>query len=91
MPELPPPVRESVLVVGETDFRGEHHPWGLYRADRLRHAWTIGKTGSGKSVLLANLIRQDLARGEGLALIDPHGDLVDAVLPFVPKECYEAG
>jgi hypothetical protein len=77
---------DPVLVIGETDFRGQHHPWGVYRPDRLRHAWMIGKTGSGKSTLIANLVRQDLARGEGLALIDPHGDLVDSVLPFVPKE-----
>jgi hypothetical protein len=86
MPELLPAQREPLLVLGETDFRGRHRPWGLYRQDRLRHAWMIGKTGSGKSTLIANLIRQDLANGEGLALIDPHGDLVDAVLPFVPKE-----
>jgi hypothetical protein len=84
MPALRQP--DPVLVIGETDFRGQHHPWGVYRPDRLRHAWMIGKTGSGKSTLIANLVRQDLARGEGLALIDPHGDLVDSVLPFVPKE-----
>lgn len=84
MPE--PQQLERVLAIGETDFRGQHWPWGLYRRDRLRHLWMIGKTGSGKSTLIANLVRQDLANGEGLALIDPHGDLVDAVLPFVPKE-----
>lgn len=81
-----PALHQPVLVVGETDFREQHRPWGLYRPDRLRHAWMIGKTGSGKSTLIANLIRQDLSRGEGLALIDPHGDLVDSVLPFVPKD-----
>lgn len=84
MPALHQP--EPVLVIGETDFREQHRPWGLYRPDRLRHAWMIGKTGSGKSTLIANLIRQDLTRGEGFALIDPHGDLVDSVLPFVPKD-----
>jgi len=84
MPEPQQP--ERVLAIGETDFRGQHRPWGLYRADRLRHAWMIGRTGSGKSTLIANLVSQDLANDEGLALIDPHGDLVDAVLPFVPKE-----
>lgn len=80
------PEPEPLLVVGETDFRGHHRPWGLYRDDRLRHLYLIGRTGVGKSTLLANLIRQDLANGEGLALIDPHGELVDEVLPFVPKE-----
>lgn len=85
MPEIHPP-REPLLVLGETDFRGQHRSWGLYREDRLRHLWMIGKTGSGKSTLIANLIRQDLASGEGLALIDPHGELVDSVLPFVAAE-----
>lgn len=84
MPDsLPKP--KAAILLGETDFRGEHRPWGLCRPDRLRHVWMLGKTGSGKSTLLANMIRQDLVRGEGLALIDPHGDLVDAVLPFVPQ------
>jgi type IV secretory pathway TraG/TraD family ATPase VirD4 len=82
MPELHK--NEPLLVIGETDFRGMHHRWGLHRADRLRHLYLLGKTGSGKSTLIANLVRQDLVRGEGLALIDPHGDLVDAVLSFVP-------
>lgn len=54
-------------------------------ADRLRHLWVVGKTGSGKSQLLANLIAQDLAMGNGAALLDPHGDLVEAVLPLVPS------
>ncbi len=45
----------------------------------------IGKTGAGKSTLLANLIRQDIQRGNGFALLDPHGDLVESVLPFIPK------
>lgn len=84
MPQPQPFSDEPLLVIGETDFRGQHRRWGLYRSDRLRHLWMIGKTGSGKSALIANLVRQDLIRGEGLALIDPHGDLVEAVLPFVP-------
>jgi len=86
MPRLDPPSAEPLLVIGETDFRGQHRPWGLYRDDRLRHLYIVGRTGVGKSTLLSNMIRQDLANGEGLALIDPHGELVDAILPFVPKE-----
>lgn len=84
MPPVPAASSPSVLVLGETDWRGVHRPFGLLRDDRRRHVWMIGKTGSGKSTLLAELIRQDLLRGEGVALFDPHGDLVDAVLPFVP-------
>ena len=75
----------SFVTLGETDFRDAHRPFGLSLEDRLRHLWLIGKTGSGKSTLLGNLIRQDLRAGAGLAVIDPHGDLVESVLPYVPR------
>lgn len=75
---------EPLLLLGETTFRRQHQRFGLLPADRLRHVWVVGKSGAGKSTLLANLIAQDLQRGVGLALLDPHGDLVEAVLPFVP-------
>ena len=73
------------IIVGETDFRGEHKRFGMYNADRMRHVWVIGKTGSGKSTLLTNLIAQDLAHGRGVGVLDPHGDLARTVLHLVPK------
>lgn len=75
----------DILPIGETTFRREHRRFGLLAEDRLRHAWVIGKTGSGKSTLLANAVIHDLAKGHGLAVFDPHGGLIDAVLPHVPK------
>lgn len=80
------PEAEPLLILGETTYRRQHQRFGLLPADRLRHVWAIGKTGSGKSTLLANLIAQDLKRGVGLMLLDPHGELVETVLPFVPKK-----
>jgi hypothetical protein len=53
--------------------------------ERRRHLYVVGQTGTGKSTLLLNLIAQDLAAGEGLALLDPHGDLAEAVLMHIPK------
>ncbi|MGA3304363.1 MAG: DUF87 domain-containing protein [Methylovirgula sp.] len=53
--------------------------------ERRRHLYVIGQTGTGKSTLLLNLIRQDFAAGEGLALLDPHGDLAEAALAHIPK------
>ena len=53
--------------------------------ERRRHLYIVGQTGTGKSTLLLNLIRQDLAAGAGLALLDPHGDLAEAVLLHVPR------
>lgn len=78
----------------ETDpavFLGTHEIWGsdtrlfgLCRADRRQHLYTIGKTGTGKSTLLRNLILQDIESGEGVGLIDPHGDLADDILDHIP-------
>jgi Helicase HerA, central domain len=53
--------------------------------DRRRHLYVVGQTGTGKSTLLLNLIRQDLLAGEGLALLDPHGDLAESVLEYIPR------
>jgi type IV secretory pathway TraG/TraD family ATPase VirD4 len=54
--------------------------------DRRRHVYVIGQTGTGKSTLLSNLMIEDIRRGKGAALIDPHGDLVESVLAAIPKE-----
>lgn len=67
---------------------GSHHASGLialYAEERRRHLYLIGQTGTGKSTLLLNLISQDLENGEGLALLDPHGDLAGAALHHVPR------
>lgn len=54
--------------------------------ERRRHLYIVGQTGTGKSTLLLNLITQDLAAGEGIALLDPHGDLAEAVLLHIPRD-----
>ena len=67
---------------------GTHHVSGevmLTPDERRRHLYIVGQTGTGKSTLLLNLIRQDLMRGEGLALLDPHGDLAQAALAQIPR------
>ena len=53
--------------------------------ERRRHLYVVGQTGTGKSTLLLNLMRQDFIAGEGVALLDPHGDLAEAALARVPK------
>jgi len=57
----------------------------FHRRDRSRHAYIVGATGTGKSTLLFNMIRQDIENGEGVALIDPHGDLYQQVLRTIPQ------
>jgi len=73
-----------VTPIGRVDYRDDNRAFGIRRADRRYHLLTIGKTGSGKSTLLLNLIRADLANREGLALLDPHGDLAASAAGLVP-------
>jgi hypothetical protein len=80
------PSSEPLLVLGETDWRSRHQRFGLLPSDRLRHLYLIGQTGSGKSTLIQRLVVQDILSGRGVALLDPHGDLVQGVLPHVPPE-----
>lgn len=53
---------------------------------RLRHTHIIGATGTGKSTLLLNLIVEDIQQGNGFAVLDPHGDLIENILPFIPED-----
>lgn len=76
----------DVSFFGETDYRNEKYKFGIKRADRRRHVYVVGKTGSGKSKLLELLLISDIQNGQGCCLLDPHGDLADEVLMFVPKE-----
>ncbi len=75
---------ERLTIIGRANFRNTRRPIGITHAARRHHIYIIGKTGTGKSTLLENMIRQDMAAGMGLALFDPHGDLVERVLASVP-------
>ncbi|APO49718.1 type IV secretion system DNA-binding domain-containing protein [Bradyrhizobium diazoefficiens] len=69
-----------------TDFHGDERVFGIKDEDRFSHVYIIGKTGTGKSTLLETMVLQDIARGHGLALIDPHGDLVERIVAQVPAK-----
>ena len=58
---------------------------GLKREDRRRHLHVVGRTGVGKTTLLLSQLHQDIIRGEGIGLIDPHGDLADSLLKLIPR------
>src|SRR5437867_5575571 len=73
-------------MLGCIDFRDDRRRFGIKQADRRAHTYIIGKTGTGKSTLLENLARQDMQCGRGLALIDPHGDIVERLLAAVPDQ-----
>lgn len=76
----------SNLVLGDNVAGIRHQPITLSQDDRKRHAYIIGQTGTGKSTLLLNLVTQDIAAGRGVAVIDPHGDLISDVLARIPQE-----
>jgi hypothetical protein len=74
----------DLTVFGETHFRNVRHRFGIKRKDRRHHMHMVGKTGMGKSTLLRTLVVSDLKAGNGLALVDPHGDLAADVLRQMP-------
>lgn len=74
------------LFLGWNEHAGQQQPVSLSLEQRVRHVHLVGASGTGKSTLLFNLIRDDLIRGEGLTVIDPHGDLIDAVLGAIPAD-----
>jgi Type IV secretion-system coupling protein DNA-binding domain len=74
----------SSIHFARVDFRNDDRVFGIKAEDRFSHIYVIGKTGTGKSTLLETMALQDLERGNGFALIDPHGDLVARVAARVP-------
>ncbi len=76
----------AITVFASTNFRNRQQRFGIKEEDRRRHMYVIGKTGMGKSQLLENMAIQDIRNGHGLAVVDPHGDMIERILQFVPKE-----
>lgn len=74
------------LHLGKSVFRGIARPVFIGREDRRRHMYIIGKTGTGKTEFLKHMIMQDIRGGEGVAVIDPHGDLIEDILQLMPPE-----
>ncbi len=85
------PVPSEVLQTGGTAigygyYRGVRRPVNIGFDDRRRHIYIIGKTGVGKSVLLHDMAIQDIKAGHGVCVIDPHGDLIDEIIKYIPPE-----
>ncbi|MDO8669390.1 MAG: type IV secretion system DNA-binding domain-containing protein [Candidatus Buchananbacteria bacterium] len=85
---LPPPVNlpPEGLILGENIYRGKSTPVHIKDADRRRHMYIVGMTGTGKSWFQANLAVQDIQNGHGVCVIDPHGSLIEDILPHIPKD-----
>jgi hypothetical protein len=76
----------DISYFAQTDFRNQKRQFGIKQEDRTRHLYVIGKTGMGKSTLLRNLAIQDINNGRGMAFMDPHGNLVEELLDYVPED-----
>lgn len=85
---LPPELDESPesIRLFLNEFQGMSQPVHIDPDDRMRHCYIMGQTGTGKSSLLENMIIQDIIAGRGLAVIDPHGDMIDNVMKRIPIE-----
>lgn len=77
---------EFDVVFGQNNHHGEVTPIGLTAAERERHMFVVGGTGSGKTTMLKYQIVQDIQNGKGVAVIDPHGDLAEELLDHIPEE-----
>ncbi len=76
--------KAGINFFGRTLFKNRELIFGIKDIDRRRHVWAIGKTGTGKSTLIANMAIDDIKKGRGIAVIDPHGDLSDVILNYIP-------
>jgi hypothetical protein len=74
------------IILGENIYRGEKSIVRIKRDDRRRHLYIIGQTGTGKTEFIKNMVYQDIKSGEGLCVIDPHGDMAESILGMIPEE-----
>src|SRR3989344_2122784 len=86
--KAPPPINvpQEGTLLGKSIYRGVETKINILREDRTRHMYIIGRTGTGKTELMKNMAIQDIRNGEGICIVDPHGDMVEDVLQYVPKE-----
>ena len=78
------PHNRDITYFAKTNFRNSNEIFGIKRKDRRQHMYVLGKSGTGKSVLLSNLIVQNIQNGEGVCVVDPHGELVEEILHLIP-------
>lgn len=85
----PVDIAKDGIILGINKHRNMEAKIYMTKEDRLRHFYTIGQTGTGKTTLLKNMITQDILAGDGVCMIDPHGSDIQDILAIIPKERYE--
>ena len=77
--------KQDVNFFARAEYKNKTTVFGIKTKDRRKHVYIIGKTGAGKSTLIANMAIDDIRRGRGVGIIDPHGDLAETILEYIPK------
>ncbi len=77
--------KEDVCLFAQTNFRNQMRRFGIKLDDRRRHTYVIGKTGMGKTTLLENMVLQDIYKGHGVGVVDPHGDFAEKIINYIPS------
>ncbi len=85
LPTADSPERDTINYFGRTVHKNQIKTFGIKHFDRRRHFYVVGKSGTGKSTLIANMAINDIRNGQGLAIVDPHGDLCDILLDYIPS------
>ncbi|MFH1648466.1 MAG: type IV secretion system DNA-binding domain-containing protein [Patescibacteria group bacterium] len=78
--------KNPITYFAVTNYRDIRKKFGIKEKNRRGHIYILGKTGTGKTTLIENMVISDVKDGNGLALIDPHGDLAENILHFIPEE-----
>lgn len=82
---VPDEERKKINFFAKAEFRNKQTIFGIKDADRRKHVYIIGKTGAGKSTLIANMAIDDIRKDRGVGIVDPHGDLCETILDYIPK------
>jgi len=77
--------KKNINFFGATEFKNQNTIFGIKDIDRRKHVYIMGKTGAGKSTLIANMAIDDIRKDRGIGIIDPHGDLTEQILDYIPK------
>ncbi|OGH66703.1 MAG: hypothetical protein A3B90_02710 [Candidatus Magasanikbacteria bacterium RIFCSPHIGHO2_02_FULL_41_13] len=78
--------KDTICVFAQTNFRNQMRRFGIKLDDRRRHMYIVGKTGMGKSTMMENMVLDDIYSGNGIGLVDPHGDFAEKILNYIPAK-----
>lgn len=78
------PPKEDICLFAQTNFRNQMRRFGIKVDDRRRHMYVIGKTGMGKTTMMENMVLNDIYKGHGVGIVDPHGDFAEKIIDYVP-------